>query len=85
MALRLATLAKIINEANAGYRASIVEGYCNTDRKVGRFRHPGKGRRGNRLIVKDAAGNVALDHNAAETYRTNSEVVYWMSKAGIPV
>ena len=57
----------------------MVPGYCNTDRKVGRLRAPGKGRRGNRLIVQDDAGKVVLDHNSAETYRYNGEVEYWLT------
>lgn len=76
---RLTTLAKEINEKLPGFQARIEEGYCNTDRKVGRLRVPGKGRRGNRLIVTDeATGEVVLDHNAAETYRHNSEVEAWL-------
>lgn len=77
---RLKRLAEIIN-ATGRFTASIERGYCNTDRKVrgSRLRWPGKGRTGNRLIVKDKLmGNVVLDHNAAETYRENSEVVEWM-------
>jgi len=77
MARRLKTLAKEINNL-PGYTAEIVEGYCNTDRKIGRLRSPGKGRYGNQLIVKDLQGNVVLDHNAAETYRYNEEVERWL-------
>lgn len=83
-------------------------GFCNTDRKVGRLRHPGKGRRGSRLIVSWRPGHgptcqghgqhfftlgadrcsccgwhryeKLLDHNAAETYRTNQEVVDWIRR-----
>ena len=83
MARRLKTIAKWINEwmSQDGYRAEIVEGYCNTDRKIPgtRLKHPGKGRWGNRIIVKKN-GKVVLDHNSTETYRTNSEVEEWVSK-----
>ena len=79
MARRLKTLAKEINKL-PGYTAEIVRGYCNTDRKIGRLRSPGKGRYGNRLIVKNKEGKVVLDHNAAETYRTNEEVEEWLRK-----
>ena len=80
MARRLKTLAKEINDNLPGYTAEIVEGYCNTDRKIAgtRIRSPGKGREGNRLIVKDSNGKVVLDHNAAETYRHNGEVAVWI-------
>jgi len=74
--MRLATIAKLINEKVPGVRAEVVEGFCNTDRhwKGSRLRHPGKGRYGNRLIVRDALGKVVIDHNSAEPYRTNEEV-----------
>lgn len=81
--LRLATIAKLINEKVPGFRAEIVEGYCDTDRKIGRLRYSlGKGRHGNRLVVRNKHGVVVLDHNAAETYRRNEEVLekiqrYW--------
>lgn len=60
-----------------GYQAEIVEGYCNTNRKAGRLRILGKGRYGNRLIVRNN-GKVVLDHNSAETYRKNVEVEIWV-------
>jgi hypothetical protein len=68
-------------EAMLGYRTEIVEGYYNTDRKPRGFRYitsSGKGRRGNRLLVFDAADNKLLDHNSAETYRHNTEVASWI-------
>lgn len=78
-ARRLATIAKWINENVAELEAQIVSGYCNTDRKIGRLRHPGKGRTGNRLIVKlRKTGETVLDHNAAQTYRSNGEVEDWL-------
>ena len=79
MARRLKTLAKEINKIE-GYTAEIVKGYCNTDRHISgtRFRIPGKGRYGNKLIVKDKEGNVVLEHNAANTYRYNGEVEVWL-------
>ena len=89
-------------------------GYCNTDRKIGRLRHPGKGRRGSRLVVSWRPGHgpicmdgdgtkyerhvflgpggnrcqrcdwdrsrVVFEHNAAETYRTNQDVVNWINR-----
>jgi len=76
MARRLSTLAKEINKL-PGFKARIERGYCNTDRKVGRLRVPGKGREGNRLIV-EFEGRVVFDHNAAETYRHNQEVENWL-------
>lgn len=90
MTRRLTTIAKWINAHRLvlGLRAEIVEGYCNTDRKVGRLRSPGKGRTGNRLLVyplhkgeRDGLGRFrpVLDHNAAETYRSNDEVERWLA------
>ena len=79
MARRLKTLAKEINKIE-GYTAEIVEGYCNTDRHISgtRYRFQGKGRYGNKLIVKDKKGNIIFTHNAAETYRHNEEVERWL-------
>jgi hypothetical protein len=81
MARRLPTIAKWINAnmAEQGYVARIEGGYCNTDRKIGRLRWPGKGREGNRLIV-ERYGTKVLDHNSAETYRFNSEVEFWLER-----
>ena len=78
MTPRLKTIAKMINENMPGYAAEIVKGYCNTDRKMAgtRLRWPGKGRTGNRIIVKKD-GVVIFDHNGAETYRCNQEVMGW--------
>lgn len=80
-ARRLKTIAKYINENWPDYEARIVDGYCDTDRKIGRLRIPGKGRTGNRLQVRRKADKVVvLDHNAAETYRCNDEVEYWVKR-----
>lgn len=73
MARRLKTIAKYIN-SHTNLKAEITIGYCNTDRKVGRLRMPGKGRIGNRIIIFDQDNNELLDHNSAETYRSNQEV-----------
>ncbi len=79
MSRRLKTIAREINESCPGITAEIIKGYCDTDRKIGRLRWPGKGRYGNRIIVRDATGRVLLDHNAAETYRCNAEVESWLT------
>jgi hypothetical protein len=82
-------LKQIADEINASFPllvAKIDEGYCNTDRKLActRLIHRGKGRTGNRLIVRwrhlsvlDPRSKV-LDHNSAETYRRNDEVEEWL-------
>lgn len=81
---RLAKLAEVIN-ADGRFVATIEAGYCNTDRhpKGVRWRIPGKGRRGNKLVVKNKSGETVFTHNAAETYRHNSEVVRWMDEVGV--
>lgn len=79
MARRLKTIAEWMNTNMPGYTAEIREGFCNTDRKCGRLRIPGKGRYGNRLIVRKQ-GDIVLDHNSAETYRTNEEVEDWLKR-----
>jgi hypothetical protein len=74
---RLHTIARLINDRCRGFHAEVVEGYCSTDTKIAgtRLRRPGKGRRGNRLVVYDRKGRIILDHNSAVPYRTNSEVL----------
>lgn len=102
---RLARIAAWINE-NTTMLAEIVEGYCNTDRKLAgtRLIHQGKGRTGTRIKVFECEAHKQelfrkpynpyrddhadrkfpcqplLDHNAAETYRQNSDVVYWLQR-----
>ena len=80
-ARRLSTLAEAINKSGK-FLAMVEPGYCNTDRDISgtRLRRPGKGRRGNRIIVRDLAGKIVLDHNAAETYRYNGEVERWIKE-----
>lgn len=80
MARRLKTLAKVI--AGMGYKVELQEGYCNTDRHIKgtRLRIPGKGRWGTRLLVKNKDGDILLDHNSAETYRSNQEVEEWINR-----
>jgi len=56
-----------------------VEPYTeNTDRKIGRLRWPGKGRRGTLLTVRDEHYALLLRHCSAETYRCNAEVEAWL-------
>ncbi len=75
--VRLQTLARAINKHCRGFHAEVVDGYCSTDRhpKGVRWRIPGKGRRGNRLVVRDRCGRIILDHNSADPYRTNAEAM----------
>jgi hypothetical protein len=51
----------------------------STDRHIPgtRLRHPGLGRKGRRLLVKDR-DETFLDHRSSETYRRNSEVCRWI-------
>jgi len=65
MGRRLKTICKYINEHVAGLTARTEKGYCDTDRKIGRLRWPGKGRWGTRLIVMDDKGNIVCNHNSA--------------------
>lgn len=79
-ARRLSTLARYINESLDGYEAKLMDGYCNTDTKIGRLRIPGKGRYGNQIKVRRADGLLVLNHNSAETYRSNQEVEEWIRR-----
>lgn len=76
---RLKTIVKWINK-NTDYRAYLTEGYCNTDRKIGRLRSPGRGRWGNEIHIFDHTGREIFVHNSAETYRHNYEVVDWVKE-----
>jgi hypothetical protein len=62
------------------YAATVEQGYCNTDRNIRgtRLRHPGKGRYGNKLVVRKGDA-IVFKHNAAETYRHNEEVERWLA------
>lgn len=87
---RLATIAKWVNE-HTTLSAWLEGGFCDTDRKLAgtRLRRPGKGRYGNHLFVtsdaqfagrvqrwnRDWYAAIVIDHNAAETYRYNGEVI----------
>lgn len=83
---RLTALAAQINAEFPWLEATIEPGFCNTDRQIKgtRLRHSGQGRRGNKLVVRARAAEpgrlraVVYSHNAAETYRTNAEVVRWI-------
>jgi len=88
---RLSQIAAWINQRTT-LIAEIRQGYCNTDRIIPntRIRIPGKGRRGNELLVflnaehRNECWSIPrsaapiLRHNAAETYRCNAEVVRWL-------
>lgn len=74
------SLAKEIQRRRPRWRVYVERGHCNTDRKIGRLRWPGKGRWGSRIHVYDEKGREILDHNNAETYRTTSEVRRWMEE-----
>ncbi len=76
---RLAIIAAAINRYGHGWSAETSEGYCNTDRKIGRLRRAGKGRRGT-VIRIFWRGQLRLTHNSAETYRCNAEVVAWVDR-----
>jgi hypothetical protein len=86
MARRLPTIARWINEHCPELEARIVRGYCDTDRKIGRLRWPGKGREGNKLEVwrrgetDSSRYQPIFTHNAAETYRNNGEVEDWLRR-----
>jgi hypothetical protein len=74
---RLSQIAALVNEHfPKGYSATVTNSWSSTDRKIPgtRLRHPGKGRRGNRLLVRRGTETV-VDHDASETYRENGEAL----------
>lgn len=79
--LRLKSLARMIEVL--GYRTVLRRVRESTDRHIRgtRMRHPGKGREGNKLEVYDReTGELVFEHNAAQTYRCNQEVMDWIDK-----
>lgn len=72
------TLAAEISKRWPYLRVEVDRGHCNTDRKIGRLRHAGKGRWGSHIRVYSPSGEKLLDHNNAETYRHTDEVRRWM-------
>ncbi len=80
---RLATLCAWINE-HTDHTARLEPWTTNTDRKIGRLRSPGKGRKGHKLYVYAPGAGMAVfpvfTHESGETYRRNSEVVAWITE-----
>lgn len=65
-----------MNEHLAGYTATSSKSWSSTDRKIGRLRWPGKGRRGVRLEVKRNDDHaIVFTHDSSQTYRHNGEAV----------
>lgn len=85
MALTLHKLAEMIRTEWPDLQVKVEKDWTSTDRQVGRLIHPGKGRRGLRLLVTDTAQMTPTGpqtiyvHSSAETYRRNSEVLDWMA------
>jgi hypothetical protein len=84
---RLSSIAAWINANHAlGIKASVEQSFVSTDRKAGRLRIPGKGRKGTRLRIRKD-GVELHSHNSAETYRCNYEAELWLARyiLGLPV
>lgn len=82
--LRLPAMARAINLKVEGYTAVVEKTSTNTDRKVGRYRIPGKGREGNRLIVTNADGVKMFEHDASRGGK-NDGVAFTIEKLWGPV
>lgn len=94
----LTQLAEFINDEFPMFDAKVQASWSSTDRQLAgtRFRKPGKGRRGNRIIVRATEavkitgmmrrqdefnpGDIVFQHDGSETYRRNSEVAAWIVK-----
>lgn len=88
-ARRLKVIANWINTHRAllGLVAVVRATTFNTDQPIPgtRLRHRGRGRKGNEIIVRreddhDPWSRPLLQHNAAETYRSNDEVERWLTR-----
>ena len=77
------TLKKIAEWVNSnpslGLAANTRSVVYSTDRKAGRLRIPGKGRKGVLLTLTDESGKILFSHNSGETYRCNFEVERWLA------
>lgn len=74
---RLQEIAKLVNDHfPKGYSAEVISSWSSTDQKISgtRLSRHGKGRSGNRLIVKRGT-DVVVDHDSSETYRENGEAI----------
>lgn len=73
----LRDLANAINALDCGYTAKVEPWTSSTDTPIRgtRLRRAGKGRRGLRIYVRDARGDVVIDHCNSETYRHTFEAV----------
>jgi hypothetical protein len=85
----LKTLAEDIRREWPDLYVKVEQDHVSTDWKIPgtRLRHPGKGRRGLRIIVQDPnhaeyprSASTLLDHSNAETYRRTSDVVAWIER-----
>lgn len=79
--LSLKALGRYVEERFPFLRVEIGKGYCNTDTRVAgtRFIRRGKGRTGTLFTVfRRKTNERVFQHNAAETYRRNSEVERWI-------
>lgn len=80
------SLAKEINQKWPVLTVIVEPSIASTDRKVGRLRIPGKGRRGTRIKVygwstePGKLGPLLLSHDNAETYRHTGEVRAWIEQ-----
>jgi hypothetical protein len=81
----LKVLAAFINEWLPHLQATVSSTTVSTDykHKGSRIRWPGAGRKGNKIEVRETAkpsGYPYYEHNGAETYRHNGEVVAWIAR-----
>jgi hypothetical protein len=74
----LKAMAAFIEE-ELGYRVVVDSVLESTDQKIAgtRLRRVGRGRVGNRLRIYNGE-TLVKEHNAAETYRHNTEVAEWI-------
>lgn len=81
MSRRLSTIAKWINDNVPELTATLESSWSNTDRKIPgtRLRHPGKGRKGHRLVVCRHGAEV-FRHDSSQTYRSNDETEDWLRR-----
>jgi len=86
MVPRLKALARLIEDTFPDLVTELKRVSFSTDRHYflagthTQLRSPGRGREGNKLIVRRRdTGRVVYTHNAAETYRCNQEVVDWIA------
>lgn len=88
MSPRLPTVATAFNEKVRGYIATVRASFTSTDRPLAgtRLIHPGKGRQGYEIVIKNLDGAEAYSYDtSASSFRTTRDAVAAIERLWGPV